>query len=124
MYETTNNVKKHIRKNFPYRCSLAVEQLSEEIENRKLFGYVQFDIELPEKLKTKFANLPPISQNTLLSHNGKNYLLKAYAEEEGKICLLRKMFFEIHVKEWYIDNSSSFVLSCISPCLYKIPPFS
>ena len=31
LYKTTNNVKRQIREHFPYRRSLAAEQLSEEI---------------------------------------------------------------------------------------------
>ena len=44
LYKTTNNVKQHIREHFPYRRSLAVEQLLEEIEKGTLFGYVQCNI--------------------------------------------------------------------------------
>ena len=40
------------------------ESLLEQIRNDKLFGYVQCDIEVPEKLKKKFANFPPIFKNT------------------------------------------------------------
>ena len=41
LYKTSNTVKQHIRKHFPYRRSLAVEQLLEEIKEGKVFGYVQ-----------------------------------------------------------------------------------
>ena len=41
LYKITNTVKQHIREHLPYRCSLAVEQLLEEIKKGKLFGYVQ-----------------------------------------------------------------------------------
>ena len=53
LYETTVTVKQHIGEHFPYRRSLAAEQLLEEIKERKLFGYLQCDIELPEKLRSK-----------------------------------------------------------------------
>ena len=56
LYKTTKIVKKHIREHFPYRRSIAVEQLSEEIKKRKLFGYVQCDIEILENLSSKFDN--------------------------------------------------------------------
>ena len=42
--QTTNTVNQHIREHFPYRRSLAAEQLLKEIKTRKLFGYVQCDI--------------------------------------------------------------------------------
>ena len=51
LYKTTNTVKQHIREHFPYRRSLAAEQLLEEIKEGKLFGYVQRDIEVPENLR-------------------------------------------------------------------------
>ena len=38
LYKTSNTVKQHIRKHFPYRRSLAAEQLLEEIKEGKLFG--------------------------------------------------------------------------------------
>ena len=40
LYKTTNTVKQHIREHFPYRRSLAADQLLEEMEEVKLFGYV------------------------------------------------------------------------------------
>ena len=45
LYKTANTVKQHIREQFPYRRSLAVEQLLEEIKEGDLFGYVQCVIE-------------------------------------------------------------------------------
>ena len=38
LYKTTNTVEQHIRKHFPYRRSLAAEQLLEEIKEGKLSG--------------------------------------------------------------------------------------
>ena len=67
LYKTTNTVKQHIRKHFPYRRSLAAEQLLEEIKEGKFFEYVQCDVEVPENLRSKFANFPPTFENTLVS---------------------------------------------------------
>ena len=50
LYKTTNTVKQHIREHFPYRRSLAAEQLL-EMKKGKLIGYVQCDIEVPENLR-------------------------------------------------------------------------
>ena len=91
LYKTTNTVKQHIRKHFPYRRSLAAEQLIEEIKKGKLFGYVQCDIEVPEKLRSKFVNFPPILKNTLVSKNDIGDLMKTNAEEEGILSQPRKM---------------------------------
>ena len=61
--KTDNNVKQHIRENFPYRRLLA-EYQSNILESGKLFGYVQRDIEVPKHLKQRFANFPPLFENT------------------------------------------------------------
>ena len=82
LYKTTNTVKQHIREHFPYRRSLAAEQLLEEIKKEKLFGYVQCNIEVPENLRANFANFPPIFKNTLVSKSDIGDLMKNYAEEE------------------------------------------
>ena len=60
LYKTTTNVELHIRENFPYRRSLTEQQLLEGIKKGNLFGYVQCDIEVPEKLRENFANFPPV----------------------------------------------------------------
>ena len=71
-----------MRQHFPYRRSLAVEQLLEEIKEGKLFGYVQCDIEVPETLRANFANFPPIFKKTLVSKSANADMMKNYAEEE------------------------------------------
>ena len=55
LYKTSNTVKQHIREHFPYRRSLAAEQLLEEIKKGNLFGYVQGDIEVPENFEIKIC---------------------------------------------------------------------
>ena len=82
-YKTTTNVILHIRESFPYRRSLTEPQLLEGIMTRNLFGYVQCDIEVPEKLRGNFANRPQIFKETLHSRNDIGNLMKTYAEEEG-----------------------------------------
>ena len=91
LYKTTNTVKQLIREHFPYRRSLAAEQLLEEIKKGKLFGYVQCDIEVPENLRPKFNNFPPIIKNTLVSRSDTGDLMKNYAEEERLLSQPRKM---------------------------------
>ena len=82
LYKTTNTIKQHIREHFPYRRSIAPEQLLEEIKKGKLFGYVQCDIEVPENLRSNFNNFPTIFKNTLVSKSDIGDLMKNYAEEE------------------------------------------
>ena len=91
LYKTTNTVKQHIREHFPYGRSLEAEQLLEEIKKGKLFGYVQYDIEVPEKMRSKFNNFPPIFKNTLVSKSDIGDLMINYAEEERFMSQPRKM---------------------------------
>ena len=57
LYKKTTNVKRHIRKNFPYRRPLTEQQLFEGIKKGNLFGYVRCDIEVPENLRANMVNL-------------------------------------------------------------------
>ena len=86
LYKTTNTVKQHIREQFRYRRSLAAEQLLEEIKEGKLFGYVECDIEVPGKLRSKFDNFPPFFKNTLVSKSD----IGDYAEVERLLSQPRK----------------------------------
>ena len=90
VYKTPNTAKQHIRKHFPYKRSLAAEQLLEEIKEGKLFGYVQCDIEVPESIRENFANFPPIFKNTLFSRSDIGDLMKNYAEEKSYCLNLEK----------------------------------
>ena len=83
LYKSINTVEQRIRELFPYRRSLAAEQPLKDIEKRKLVGYVQCVIEVPEKLRANFANFPPIFKNTLVSESDICDLMKNFAEEEG-----------------------------------------
>ena len=90
LYKTTNTVKQHIREHFPYRRSLAAEQLLKEIKEGKLFGYVHCDIEVPENLSANFGNFPPIFENTLVNKNDIGDVMKNYAEDERVLSQPRK----------------------------------
>ena len=99
LYKSNNTVKQHIPEHFPYRRSLAAEQLLEDIKKEKLFGYVQCDIEVPDYLRANFANIPPIFKNTLVSKSDIGDLMKNYAEEEKLLSQPRKMLissFTLH----------------------------
>ena len=91
LYKTTNTVKQCIREHFPYRRSLAAEQLLEEIKEGKLFGYVQCHTETPEKLRSKLNTFPPIFKITLVSKSDIVDLLKNYVEDERLLSQPRKM---------------------------------
>ena len=80
-----------VPENFTYRRSLTQQQLLEGIKKRNLFGYVQCDIEVPEKLRANFSNFPPILKNTLVSKIDNGDLMETYAEDEGIMSQPRKM---------------------------------
>ena len=52
LYKTDASVKSHLRENFPYKRPLSEEQLLQGIIDGQLFGYVQYDIEVPEHLRS------------------------------------------------------------------------
>ena len=80
LYKTTTCVKEHLRKSFTYKRPLREKTLLEQIKSGKLFGYVQCDIEVPEELKKKFANSPPIFKNTNVGRHDIELLMEDYAE--------------------------------------------
>ena len=82
-YKMTTCVKEHLRESFPDKRPVREESLLEQIRNGKLFGFVQGDIEVPEKLKERFAKFPPIFKNTEIGRHDIGSLMQVYAEKEG-----------------------------------------
>ena len=91
LYETTNNVKQHIRENFLDRRSLTEHQLLLDIEKVNVFGYLQSDIAAPQKMRAKVVNFFPIFKNDSVSKDDIEVLMKIYAEEEKFLSKPRKM---------------------------------
>ena len=64
-----------------------------------MFGYVQYDLKVPEYLKAYFANFPPIFKSTVVSRNDIGNLMKEYAEKEGIMSQPRRMLISsFHLK--------------------------
>ena len=91
LYKTGTSVDEHIREMFPYRRSLAECQLLGKIKSGKMFGYVQCDIEVTNKLKPHFANFPQYSKNNLVDRKNIGKLMKQYAEVDGLMSQPQKM---------------------------------
>ena len=91
MYKIVTSVKEHILEMFPYRCSLAENQLWEEIKIAKLFGYVQCKKRVPNKLEPHSAKLPSLFKNTLVDRKSICKLMKQHAEEASSISQPQKM---------------------------------
>ena len=102
LYKTTTCVKEHLRESFLYKRPLREESLLEQIRSGKLFGYVQCDIEVPEQLKEKFANFPPIFKNTNVVRHDIGSLMQDYAEKEGLLCQPRKML----ISSYFLENGT------------------
>ena len=78
-------LKNHIRKNFPYKLPLSMEILLKRIDEDKLFGYVQCDLEVPEVLYERFANFPPIFKNSNVGREDIGDFMRKYAEKKRSI---------------------------------------
>ena len=102
LYETTTCVKEHLRESFPYKRPLREESLLEQIRSGILFGYVQCGIEVPEELKKKFANFPPIFKNTNVGRHDIGSLMKDYTEKKGLLCQPRKML----ISSCFLENGT------------------
>ena len=57
----------------------------------RLFGYVQCDIEVPERLRDYFSNFPPLFKNTVVGRDDIGNLIKQYAEKENIIVQPKRM---------------------------------
>ena len=63
----------------------------EEIKEGKLFGYMQWDIEIPKIFRSKNVNFSLFFRNTLVSKSDIGALIKNYAEDERLLSQPRKM---------------------------------
>ena len=88
-----------MRKPVPYKRPLREKNLLEPIRSGKLFGYVQCDIQVPQELKKKFANFPPIFKNTNVDRHDIISLMQDYAEKIGLLCQPRKMLISSYFLE-------------------------
>ena len=108
LYKASANVKLHIREKFPYRRSITEQQLLEGMKKGSLFGYVQCDIEVPENLRVKFANFPPIFKNTLVSKNDNGDLMKTCRRRGNNVSTSENADIKLHITEWNTYYSSAF----------------
>ena len=91
LYKTDASLKGHLRKKFPYRRPLSEENFMQKISNGQLFGYVQYDIEVPEHLCDYFSNFLPIFSNTAVSRDDIGNLMKQCAEKKNIVVQPRRM---------------------------------
>ena len=84
-FKIDDKIKKHVRTGFPYKRPLSTGSLLAKIKDGSLFGYVQCDLVVPDELKSKFANFPPIFKNTEVEKNDIGDYMKNYAIENEMI---------------------------------------
>ena len=72
-------VKIHVRNNFPFKLPLTQESLLTNTRDDKLIGYLQCDLEVPDWLKYKFSNFPPICKNFNVSRADIGDYMRDYA---------------------------------------------
>ena len=77
------NDRKHMRKNFPVKLPIKQESLLAKTRDGKMFGYVQCDLEVPDGLKYKFSNFPPICKNFNVSRANIGDYMREYAIENN-----------------------------------------
>ena len=111
LYKTTTCVKEHLRESFPYKRPVREERLLELIGSGKLFAYVQCDLEVPEELKKKFANFPPIFKNTNVGRHDNGILMKDHAEKEVLLCQPRIML----ISSFFLENGT-----LTAPILFRL----
>ena len=91
LYRTNATVTNHLRASIPYQRPLSHERLMQEIESRRLLGYVQCDLKVPEHLKAYFNKFPPIFKNTVVSRSDLGDLMNEYAKKERIMSQPRRM---------------------------------
>ena len=84
-------LKNHVRKYFPYKLPLRKETLLKRIDEDKLFGYVQCDLEVSEEIYERFANFPPVFENTNVGREDIGDFMREYAEKNDLLMKPQRM---------------------------------
>ena len=78
-FKTNDKIKSYFRTHFPYKRPLSTDSLLAKTKDGSLFGYVQCNLNVPDELKSKFANFPPIFIKTEVGRNNIGEHMKNYA---------------------------------------------
>ena len=97
-----------------WQFKMTVETILRAVMEDRMFGALEVDLEVPDHLKGKLAEMPPVFKNTHVSRNDIGDHMKAYAEERGimnqkKKCLIGSMYGEKIVVispllKWYVQH--------------------
>ena len=102
LYKIDASKKGHLRKNFPYKRPLSVERPMQETIYRKLFAYVQVDVEVPQHLRRYFLNSPPIFKYFVVSMDNFGTLMKEYAKNENILVPSKRIF----ISSFHLNNGT------------------
>ena len=102
------SVKIHVRNNFPYKLPLTQESLIANKREDELFGYVQFNLEIPDGLKQKFSKFSPIFKNINGSRADIGDYLRDYAIDNDLLKQTQRML----ISSFKLEN-----LKVITPLL-------
>ena len=91
LVQENSMLKNLFRKNFPYKLPLSSEKLSAGIEKDNLFRYVQCDLEVPEELRDRLANFPPIFENFDVGRENIGKFKLEYAEKNALLLKIQRM---------------------------------
>jgi hypothetical protein len=90
------------------------ETILQAVMDEKLFGALGVDLHVPDDLKSKLAEMPPVFKNIEVSRDDIGDHMKGYAEEKGimnqkRTCLIGSMHGEkimviSPLLKWYVEH--------------------
>ena len=99
---------------FEHKMTVTTDDIMKSIQDGSFYGFVECDIHVPDDLKEKFAEMPPIFKNTELSPSDGGEYMAEFARVNGlnmkpRRCLIGSMFGEkillvTLLLKWYLDH--------------------
>ncbi len=94
--------------------TMTLRTILDAVRDEKLFGCVECDIHLPERLREKFSEMCPVFKNTDISRDDIGEFMKTYAEENDIMTRPRRSLIGSMVGEkillatpllkWYLEH--------------------
>ena len=97
------DVRNHVRTHFLCK-RLFADSLLQNISNESMFGYVQCDLSVPDELKAKISNFPPIFKIFDITRNVIMESKETYAEENNLLKEPQRILYEASV--WPTEHLS------------------
>ena len=99
---------------FGFKKDLGVNDIIEKVKSGSLFGLVQCDIHVPDHMKKKFEDMPPIFKNVNISIDDIGEHMKNYCQEnnlmkEPRRCLIgsyfgKEILLATPLLQWYLNE--------------------